>query len=475
MMKASAAFAATRFGLGLRSDRPASIGDDPAAALLEEALSQSQTPLADPGLKPTAANILAFWRYRAAQRQEQEAGRAMTRADPPPPGGPSQERMKPPAKAAMAERKLPAHMAIYQKEWAAKVARLQAAPIGFFERLVDFWSNHFAIEVIKSPLTFATVGAYEREVIRPHVLGRFEDMLLAVAQHPTMLVYLDNWTSVGPNSLAAKRSGKRGLNENFGREIMELHTLGVDGGYDQADVREVANGLTGWTFLNNLKQPHLVGTFIFRPGMHEPGARVVLGKTYRQKGAAQGAAIIADLARHPATARHLSRKLVQAFVADDPPAELVAELADVYLATDGDLFALTKALVTSPKSWEAPRRKLRSPQEFVFAAARALAVPLNKDAARRSLVTLGQMYWQPTSPAGFSGDSRYWLAADAMTDRLAMAQFLAMRTRPVDPQALAETVLGDLLSASTREAIKRAESPAQAYALLVMSPEFQRR
>ncbi|MCE7027298.1 DUF1800 domain-containing protein [Jiella sp. CBK1P-4] len=454
------------------------MGGDPAAALLDEAMAQSKIPLADGGLRTTPEILLDFRTYQARQvaltRAEKSADvepsakvRSMSMAE-------TNERPGPGMKSEPDGGK-PPHIVAYEADLAAKLDRQFTAPIGFFERLVDFWSNHFAIEVDKSFYTRATIGAYEREAIRPHVLGRFETMLLAVARHPAMLTYLDNWLSVGVHSRAATIRKDRGLNENFGRELLELHTLGVDGGYDQADVRALANALSGWTMGLNIKRPEEVGTFVFRPGMHEPGPVTVLGTNYGQKGEEQAAAIISDLARHPATARHLSRKLVQAFVADEPPADLVARLADVYLRTDGDLFAVTKALVTSPESWEAPRSKLRSPQEFVIASVRALDVPLRPNEARRALAMLGQMFWQPNSPAGYPGDSRYWLAADAMTNRLDVAQFLAARKRPVDTQALADAVLGNLLSASTREAIQRAETPGQAYALLVMSPEFQRR
>ncbi|TFF25263.1 DUF1800 domain-containing protein [Jiella endophytica] len=469
MINRSAAFAASRFGLGLRPQDAASFAGDPAGALLEEAVRQSKRPLDGDGLRPTPEILLTFKTYQVRQKQLETAMQTRATAD-----GASMAMDEAGKNSAMMAEAKPQIVA-YEAELAAKVARQLAAPIGVCERLVDFWSNHFAVEVTKSFITRADVGAYEREAIRPHVLGRFEDMLLAVARHPAMLAYLDNWQSVGVNSLAAKRQQGRGLNENFGRELMELHTLGVDGGYRQADVRALANALSGWSFGMNLDRRNEVGRFVFRPGMHEPGPITILGKTYRQKGERQGAAIIADLARHPATARHLSRKLVQSFVADDPPEALVARLADVFTKSDGNLLEVTRALLTAPASWEAPRNKLRSPQEFVVASARALDVRLQPKEARRGLTTLGHMYWQPVSPAGYPGDSRNWLAADAMTNRLDLAEYIAARARPVDPQALAKTVLGDLLSAPTLEAIRRAESPRQAYALMLMSPEFQRR
>ncbi|MBO0906054.1 DUF1800 domain-containing protein [Jiella sonneratiae] len=479
MAEISASFAALRFGLGLRGEATDPISKDLRDALLEEAATQSELPGDGEGLEASPKILAEFRKFQVRRKEALKAQRLAQLTGTPPTGKLGAEAVMQsetvPAQSMSPEMERPPQNVAYQKELTAKYARLQAAPFGFFERLVDFWANHFAVDARRSGMTRATVGSYEREAIRPNVLGRFEIMLSAVARHPAMLNYLDNWVSVGVNSRAAKRRPGRGLNENFGRELMELHTLGVDGGYDQADVRALANALTGWTIDFGLQRPETVGKFVFQAQRHEPGPVTVMGKTYPQKGEAQAAAIIADLARHPATARHVSRKLVQAFVADEPPPELVAKLADVFLKTDGDLMAVAKALVTAPESWQAPRAKLRSPQEFVIASTRALGLTLKPAEITRSLVTLGQMYWQPLSPAGYPGDSRNWLAPDAMTNRLDVAQYMAARAKPEDPMAIADRVLGDLLTGSTREAIGRAESPAQAYALLLMSPEFQRR
>lgn len=485
MQRPSPALAATRFGLGLRASPVDLFGADPVAALLDEAAGESKRP-PDRDLAPTSKILFDvqsfFARQRAAnQAMEKSGADAAEMAGGMPAGMPAGMMERPAAmgsgkdaapEAAPARPERP-HLAYFNAEFEALIARMSDAPIGFFERLVGFWSNHFAVEADRSFTTKATVGAYEREAIRPHVLGRFEDMLLAVSQHPTMLSYLDNFLSAGTNSRLGK-NGRYGLNENYGREMLELHTLGVSGGYDQADVRALANALSGWGIVRNPKRKDY-GSFAFFNAMHEPGPVTVLGKVYPQKGEGQARAIIADLAHHPATARHLAFKLVQSFVADEPPKALVARLADVYMKTGGDLGALTKALVTDPASWEAPRAKLRTPQEFVWASLRAIPVTTQFDDVRRGLTILGQLPWSPISPAGYPGDSRYWLAADAMTNRLDYAQFLAARTRPEDPQMLAEAALGDLVSAPTREAVRRAESPAQAYALLLMSPEFQRR
>ena len=479
MKRVSAAFAASRFGLGLRPARDDIFGRDPVAALIGEAESQSQRP-SDGDLATSQEIITNTQAYMVARRQAAKAVKAgqdapsmmadqaaAMRSGPEDTG----DKMKP--AMADAPRPQPPHLAYYNAEFEALIARSKTAPIGFFERLVSFWSNHFAVEANRNFSTRGTVGAFEREAIRPHVLGRFDEMLFAVSNHPTMLYYLDNFLSAGVNSRVGQR-GRFGLNENYGREMLELHTLGVDGGYDQDDVRALANALSGWSVVRNPQRADF-GTFTFFKTMHEPGPVTVLGKTYPQRGEDQASAIIADLARHPATAHHLAFKLVQAFVADTPPKDLVGRLAKVYMTTGGDLSALTWALVTDQASWEAPRTKLRTPQEFIWASIRALPVETSFEDIRRGLTILGQLPWSPISPAGYPGDSRTWLAADALTNRLDYAQFLATRTQPHDPRLTAEAALGDLLSGPTLEAIERAESPQQAYALLLMSPEFQRR
>src|SRR5258706_2824525 len=241
-----------------------------------------------------------------------------------------------------------------------------ASDIGFVERLVWFWSNHFCISADKIP---SMTGAYEREAIRPHVLGRFADMLLAVESHPAMLFYLDNSASIGPNSVAGINRS-RGLNENLAREILELHTLGVRSGYSQDDVTRFAYVLTGWTFLEP-GNPKNGGEFVFIPRLHEPGAQEVVGKTYADGGVAQGRAVLADLARHPATATHIATKLARHFVADEPPPALVTRLAQRFRDTDGDLKEMAKALVAAPETWSPSRAKLKRPSERLMAMARA--------------------------------------------------------------------------------------------------------
>jgi uncharacterized protein (DUF1800 family) len=317
-------------------------------------------------------------------------------------------------------------------------------------------------------------GAFEREAIRPHVLGRFADMLRAVETHPAMLFYLDANQSIGPlsrNGLARRR----GLNENLGREILELHTLGVDGGYAQVDVTALARAITGWSVVWPDDDMIHGGEFAFGPARHEPGAHQVLGQAYGQDDQAQGLAILDDLARHPATALHIARKLAAHFIVDAPPPALVDQLATVFLSTDGDLGAVMRALVEAPIAWEAPLAKLRPPQEFLVAAMRAIGAVTESGAVIEMLNNLGQPLWQPAGPNGWGDTVADWAAPQAMNARLDLAAQWGRRNDAVDPVGLADAVFGSALARDTRDTIARAESRRQALAIMLMAPEMQRR
>jgi uncharacterized protein (DUF1800 family) len=369
---------------------------------------------------------------------------------------------------------------IIQKTFRAEaLARLQRAVLadcGFTERLVVFWSNHFCISANKAALTRMWAGSFEREAIRPHVLGRFADMLKAVEQHPAMLFFLDNQQSLGPDSRAGVNR-KRGLNENLAREIMELHTLGVGGGYTQDDVTSLARIITGWTFAGRQGQLGVPGSFVFNANAHEPGEQRVMGKIYEAGNLEQGEAVLADIARHPSTAKFVATKFARHFVADDPPPALVARLRDVFVRTDGDLRALAVALVDSDESWRAPLTKVRSPYEFLVATGRLLArVPDDPGPYLNGLNVLGQPLWSPAGPNGFPDINAAWAAPEGMKLRLDIAAQVASRVGTnIDPRDLLELAIGDAASVDTRRTIERAESRQQALALLLMSPEFQRR
>jgi uncharacterized protein (DUF1800 family) len=339
-----------------------------------------------------------------------------------------------------------------------------------------FWSNHFCISAAKGGLARMWAGSFEREAIRPHVLGRFADMLKAVEQHPAMLFFLDNQQSLGPDSRVGINRN-RGLNENLAREIMELHTLGVGGGYSQDDVTSLARVITGWTYAGRQGQLGPPGTFVFNANAHEPGAQRVLGKIYNAGGVEQGEAVLADIARHPSTAKFIATKFVRHFVADDPPPALVAKLQGVFTKTDGDLKALAVALVDADDSWTAPIAKMRSPYEYLIATARIQArVPEDPGGVLGGLNVLGQPLWSPAGPNGFADSNAAWAAPEGMKLRLDIASQVASRmNNNIDPRELLELAAADAASEDTRRTIERAETRQQAMAILLMSPEFQRR
>jgi uncharacterized protein (DUF1800 family) len=363
----------------------------------------------------------------------------------------------------------------------------------FVERLVHFWSNHFAISADKQPLA-AIAGLYEQEAIRPHVGGNFFDLLLAAERHPAMLLYLDNQTSMGASSPAANfvrrnRGRTLGLNENLAREILELHTLGADGGYGQADVGELAKILTGWSIGGELGQnggrgalarlggdAGAPGEFHFRALMHEPGDKTLLGKRYRENGAREGEDALRALALQPKTATHLATKLARHFVADEPPPQLVERLAAAYLRHDGDLPSVYRALIEAPESWRELRAKFKTPHDFVLSAYRSLdAVPDDLQPVTAFLTQAGQRPYAPGSPAGWPDTAANWNGGDALIKRIEFASAAARRLgERVDALALAEEVVGDL-GEHTTMAIREASDRAQGFALLLASPEFMRR
>ncbi len=361
-------------------------------------------------------------------------------------------------------------------EATARFAHGLATADGLTERLVLFWSNHFAVSGAKGGAVPSTVGSYEREAIRPNVYGRFRDLLEAAVKHPTMILYLDNSNSVGPNSKVGEKR-KIGLNENLAREVLELHTLGVDGGYDQADVTNFAKVLTGWTVDRN-GGPRNDNGAIFVPRRHEPGAFTVLGKRYDQKGAEQLDAVLDDLARNPATARHVARKLARHFVGDTAPPAVAEAVARAFQDSDGDLAETTRALLSLDAAWAAPPLKVRSPYLFSIASFRALGLSLDADNAKAAFnmtSVLGQKTWTPPSPAGWPDGDDDWLAGDALLERLDFATLIARRTDPeLDVPALAADLLGPRYDQPSREAVTRAESREQAVALMLLSPGFQR-
>jgi uncharacterized protein (DUF1800 family) len=478
--KSEALFALHRFGFGPRAGSEAAIMADPRGALLAD-LERPVLTVNLPSSGEAARAALEVREARRAARLAREAARAAnpaatvpdTSAMPnppatPPPSGAATTTSNParananPAAAALQQ--------LYREEAKVHFEAALNAEIGFAERLAWFWSNHFCVSVAKNGVR-PLAGAYEREAIRPHVLSRFHDMLLAVETHPAMLIYLDNARSIGPNSQAGISRG-RGLNENLAREILELHTLGVRTVYTQDDVTGFAKIITGWTVVP-ARQEH-AGEFMFNPRMHEPGIQTLIGAEMDQRDVEQGRAALAMLARHPATARHIADKLVRHFVSDRPVPALTDKLATRFVETDGDLKEVAKTLVTAPESWNAADRKLKRPAEWMVTALRAAGAELDITRFMQAQNLLGEPLWRPSAPKGFSDDDAAWM--DGLAQRLDIANELARRIGGVtDPQQALDTALGPLASDETRTAIRRAESRPQALTLLFMAPEFQRR
>ncbi len=381
----------------------------------------------------------------------------------------------------------------YLPHYRAQVlARAQSATLTnrpFAEHLTHFWANHFAISADKGAI-FGLAGTLENEAIRPHVNGRFVDLLTAVEQHPAMLAFLDNQYSAGADSAAAQRAERRiasgnfpkrrfGINENLAREILELHTLGVDGGYSQQDVTSFAQIITGWSLGggNGRLAGGQTGRVFFRDKLHEPGAQRFLGKRYPDEGKAQGEAVLKDLARQPSTARFIATKLVRRFVADEPPRAAVARVARAFVNSDGYLPHVYSALIDAPEAWETTPRKFKTPEDFVFSTLRAVDTPPAKPAeVIRSFELLGQRQYTPGSPAGWPDIAKAWDGSDALMHRVLWASLVAERVEQgVNPLDIAASSLGGYVRPDTLTALRRAASATQALALLLMSPEFQRR
>jgi uncharacterized protein (DUF1800 family) len=414
----------------------------------------------------------------------------------------------------------------------AKILRAAYSERQLEEVMVDFWFNHFNVFSGKGQVR-VYLNEYERDAIRPHVLGNFRDLLQATAESPAMLFYLDNWQSAAPagaktsdprpaNGRANRRNPNRsagppapgainqprtladlppglqnrraGLNENYARELMELHTLGVEGGYTQKDVQEVARAFTGWTIAN----PRQGGSFRFEPRMHDDGAKVVLGQTIKPGGGKKDGDRVLDLlASHPSTARFVATKLARRFVADDPPATLVDRAAARFRDTDGNIREVVRAILTSPEFFApgAYRAKVKTPFEFVVSAVRATGMDVSNALPLVAAVrTLGMPLYGCQPPTGYSDKAEAWVNSGALLNRMNFAVSLTA-SRPdrgaggggrplqgratgrpaVTSDALVESALAGEISESTAATVARAASPAQRLALVLGSPEFQRR
>jgi len=488
----ASAIALNRFGLGARPADP--IPSDPKAWLLSQLRGFQPRPPVIAAVPRRADVIGQLADLREQQRMDRAERPKLQQASlvtgMPQPAAEMATSREPKQAVVVDPEKKELQKAIRADYVTMTGARLSSAlttDAPFVERLVHFWANHFAVSIDKQPV-IGLAGLLEFEAIRPHVLGKFSDMLLAVEQHPAMLLYLDQAQSIGPNSPVgqevAARGGKRGLNENLGREIMELHTLGVRTGYTQADVTEFARALTGWTVSGLARGPAArllgdgePGEFHFAEALHEPGTRTIMGKHYPEGGEAQGRAILMDLAANRATAKHIAFQLARHFAGDTPPQPLVGRLTQTYLASGGDLPSMYRALVNSPEPWTPGPVKFKTPWEWSVSALRAVNLDnIPPQMAVGLMNQMGQPVWKPGSPAGYDDIAASWAAPEALMQRVEAAKRISDRAgSSIDPRAIAEKILPGSLSDPTRTAIARAESPAEGLALLLVSPEFLRR
>jgi len=448
MSARDAAVAVTRFGLGAAPGEIRAAAGDPRGWVLEQIGGAG--PQVGPGLSPSHEILVEVRRLRRRRNGQDAADSAREH----------RHRVR----------------AIYRDETAARFAVATATGRPFAERLVRFWSNHFTVAASKTA-TIPVVGAFEREAIRPHVFRRFRDLLVAAEQHPAMILYLDNHISFGPSSRVGRRR-EHGLNENLAREILELHTVGVDGGYTQQDVTSFARVLTGWTIAHPRLFPEEAGRFHFVGAVHEPGTHRVMGRRYAEDGVAQPMAVLKDLARHPKTAEHVATKLARHFIADDPPAGAVARLTRVFQVSEGDLVEVSAAVVRERAAWEQVQNKVKSPSDYVLSCLRGVDVPeVAPEKVLSSLKLLGQKPFGAPSPAGWPDRAEHWAGPDALMRRIEWAQLIGGRLARTgtEPFGLAEDLLGPLLSRETAAAIRRAESRSQAFSLLLASPELMRR
>ena len=465
-MKTSyAVIAANRFGLGARPGELARAGKQPRSWLLDQLQGPSRQPAEIRRLPRSDKVLIEVQDVRRERREMREAN-------------------DPDADIVKAYGKLVRKHYLEQTAARYRVAAVSDTP--FHEPLVHFWSNHFAVSADKQPIP-AIAGLFENEAIRPHVSGKFIDLLLAVEHHPAMILYLDNQRSVGPNSQLGKRANRRrsdqefGLNENLAREILELHTLGVSGGYTQDDVASFAKIITGWSIGGANDRGRFAdgdpGQFEFRENIHEPGDHMLLGKKYRSSGLKQGENVLRDLATHPSTARFLATKLARHFVADEPSAALVERLTNSYMASGGDLPTVYESLIFATEPWSKSHSKYKTPHDFVISTLRAFDhVPDKPRFIIGALDLMGQAPFRPGSPEGWPDTASQWGGADALYKRIewsnTVARAVGSRVNPVD---LGDAVLGKTFNPETRKAIARAESFAQGVTLLLASPDFQRR
>ena len=441
-----ARIALQRFGLGPRPGDLEAIAENPQAALRRE-LGRPEIALIDDPLLPSAS---------VAARLSQEGYVAAA--------------------------------TVLLQELNARVRKHLAVDIGFLERLVLFWSNHFSMLSLKNDAIRGTYGQLERDVIRPNVLGSFGAMLRGVMQHPAMICYLDNQDSVGPRSEYGRRTGK-GFNENLSRELLELHTVGSRGGYSETDVSSLAKILTGWSYVRGYEADAGInggtagnkGQFIFRSDWHEPGDIGFMGTRYTRGGLAQGEAALNDLVRRRSTAQHIAFKLVRHFITDNPTPGLVDPIADAFHRSRGDLRETALALISRPAAWREDDEKIRTPYELGVAQLRALETEYSAAtswAFFEPMRAMRHLPWERAAPDGYSDENYTWLDPDGLTVRLDTAMLSAQVFGPAAGRSasdLANALYGRSLTVRTVNALREQRDATTGLTLLFMAPEFQRR
>lgn len=445
--------AAFRFGYGLRPDEASSPPEAMLAGVSRGAREAAGRP------STLAEREAAFTRILQARR----------------------ERDKPGMEETLAEARQAVHAQL-AADRSARIASAVLSPDGFYERLVWFWTDHFTVSTAAgNDMRLASITpAFEVDVIRPHVAGSFAALLRAAVKHPAMMKFLGQGMSFGPNSKLGRQRG-RGLNENLAREILELHTLGVGAHYSQADVRQFAELLTG------LATDSDAGRMVFAPERAEPGAETILGKTYGGAPVASQTEIDAaldDLAVHPATARHIAWKLATHFVADEPDPDLVVHLEEAFRLHDGDLMAVYAALLEHPASWTGIGNKVRQPFDYVVASLRATGPADAADLALgdppidpvEALARMNQPIWSPPGPDGWPEAAGSWISPPGLTARIGWASQLGVALEPrVDPRTFVDIALGPLARQETRATVRAAAERWEGIALVLASPEFNRR
>lgn len=484
--------AAIRYGYGLRP------GEEPprdAEALLAQLDQAAKRKLRFPregagGRRETASRVMSL---RAAEAKAAKDGK------------PNESIRKETQKEALQ---------IYRQDAMARLAQAILSPFGFHERLASFWTDHFSTSALKSLPMRMVVPLYEAEAIRPNLAGSFANLLKAAMLHPAMLIYLDQSDGAGMDAPAG-RSGGRAVNESLGRELLELHTLGAGSGYTQEDVRAAALILTG------LSVDRRALEVVYRPRISEGGSISLLGEVYEddEAGSQDHLRMLEDLALNPMTAEHVCRKLVIHFVADEPPADLVAAMTAAWAETEGDLKAVYRAMLNHPRAWSDPGQKIKRPFEFVVSGFRAVDIsdkdlsrlldemdddeqeddgPMRKalkmasstaareDAKQRAarandltlaaLQRMDQPIWQPPSPAGYADLASVWLSPGQLSERIAWARLMAGRFgQRRDPGTFLDAALGDAAGQNTRDVIAQAPNTNHAIAMVLASPEFNRR